>query len=189
MEHSSGRRGFVVTAAATGALLLTAGTAYADLSPAQLRTVTDTYLFQLSLDSFSETRERQPYADQLDWSSDGCSMSPDEPLGFQFRPSCQRHDFGYRNYKKQQRFTEQTRKQIDDNFRADLYSACGSDLACRATANIYYFAVREFGGVASSTGQAIDLAQIKPILSSAGDLLEWRAVNARGEVVEVGSAG
>ena len=35
----------------------------------------------------------------FDWSTDYCSASPDQPLGFDFRLSCWRHDFGYRNYK------------------------------------------------------------------------------------------
>ena len=35
----------------------------------------------------------------FDWSTDYCSSSPDNPLGFDFRLPCWRHDFGYRNYK------------------------------------------------------------------------------------------
>ena len=35
----------------------------------------------------------------FDWSTDYCSSSPDQPLGFDFRLPCQHHDFGYRNYK------------------------------------------------------------------------------------------
>src|SRR5215210_2485170 len=35
----------------------------------------------------------------FDWSTDYCSSSPDNPLGFPFQTSCARHDFGYRNYK------------------------------------------------------------------------------------------
>ncbi|MCI2420577.1 phospholipase [Saccharopolyspora sp. K220] len=189
MDRSPARRGFFATAAATGALLLTAGTAYADLSPGKLREVTDEYLFELSLDSFTETRTEQPYADQLDWSSDGCSMSPDEPLGYEFRTSCDRHDFGYRNYKAQDRFSEANRKEIDDNFRADMYSVCGSDLGCRSTANIYYYAVREFGGASTSTADAVDLAQIVPVHASNGSLLAYRALNAEGQVVEFGANG
>src|SRR5437879_1240621 len=46
-------------------------------------------------------RDDQPaWADYaFDWSTDFCSASPDEPLGFDFRLPCARHDFGYRNYK------------------------------------------------------------------------------------------
>jgi phospholipase A2-like protein len=168
VERSPARRGFFVTAAATGALLLTAGTAHADLSQTELRAVTDEYLFEISLDTFTETRADRPHADQLDWSSDGCSMSPDRPLGFKFRTSCNRHDFGYRNYKKQDRFTEANRKEIDDNFRADMYSICGNDLACKSTANVYYYAVRQFGDTSLSTADALDQTQVKPMLSGLG---------------------
>src|SRR5689334_6208169 len=31
----------------------------------------------------------------FDWSTDYCSTSPDNPLGFPFATSCARHDFGY----------------------------------------------------------------------------------------------
>ncbi|MBB5155683.1 phospholipase [Saccharopolyspora phatthalungensis] len=189
MESSVPRRGFVATAAIAGTLLLAAGTAHAELSQTQLQTVTDHYLFEISLDSFTSTRAGMPHADQLDWSSDGCSMSPNEPLGYKFRTSCERHDFGYRNFTKQHRFTEDNRRRIDDNFRADMYSVCGNDLGCKGTANVYYFAVREFGGASGSTAHAVDLAQIQPLVSSVGSLLEYRAVNTEGAVVRLGATG
>nr|WP_179724850.1 phospholipase [Saccharopolyspora hordei] len=176
------------SAVATGALLLTTGTAHADLSPAELRATTDEYLFELSLDAFTQTRAERPHADQLDWSSDGCSMSPDEPLGYQFRTSCDRHDFGYRNYTKQDRFTEAGRKAIDDNFRDDMYSVCGDDVACKGTANVYYFAVREFGGLTGSTAEAVEHAQIQ-LLPSDGGVLKFQLVNAAGRLVQLTAAG
>ena len=37
---------------------------------------------------------------RFNWSTDYCSSSPDNPLGFNFTLSCYRHDFGYRNYKE-----------------------------------------------------------------------------------------
>src|SRR5262249_32059658 len=43
---------------------------------------------------------------QFDWSTDYCSDSPDQPLGFDFRLPCARHDFGYRNYKALQLFAK-----------------------------------------------------------------------------------
>ncbi|MEV0704498.1 phospholipase [Saccharopolyspora sp. NPDC050389] len=189
MERSPARRGFFTCAAAAGALLLTAGTAHADLSQTRLRAVTDEYLYETSLDAFTETRAEQPYSDQLDWSSDGCSMSPDKPLGYKFRTSCDRHDFGYRNYKKQDRFSEDNRKKVDDNFKADMYSVCGSDVVCKGTANIYYYAVREFGGTTGSTAEAVELAQVKPVFSGSGSLLEYHAVNAMGGTVRLGANG
>ncbi|MEB3366981.1 phospholipase [Saccharopolyspora mangrovi] len=155
------RRGLIATVAATGALLLTGGTAFAaDLTPEELQKTTDSYLYEHSLDEFTETRSEQPHADQLDWSSDGCSYSPDSPFGYKFLQSCHRHDFGYRNYKKQERFSEDNRLEVDDNFRDDMYSVCDGDRACEATADLYYQAVRQFGGSASSLAEAVEMADV-----------------------------
>lgn len=82
----------------------------------------------------------------FDWSTDYCSSSPDNPLGFNFTLSCYRHDFGYRNYKKQGRFNETTRLTIDNRFKSDLYTICNGNWACNRTADVYYAAVRQFGG-------------------------------------------
>ncbi|GAA3642778.1 hypothetical protein GCM10022267_31750 [Lentzea roselyniae] len=101
------------------------------------------------------------HAGQLDWSSDGCSYSPDNPFGFKFLPTCHRHDFGYRNYKRQGRFSEANRLRIDNNFKSDMYKQCGSNWTCRRTADLYYAAVREFGGSASSTATSIQQAGLK----------------------------
>ncbi len=44
--------------------------------------------------------DRGPWAGYgFDWSTDYCSASPDNPLGFDFTLACWHHDFGYRNYK------------------------------------------------------------------------------------------
>ncbi|GLZ40153.1 phospholipase [Actinokineospora sp. NBRC 105648] len=138
-------RGAVTSIAATAALVAGAGVAAADLNPTQLRSTTDSYLFSQSLNTFQSTRAARPYANQLDWSSDGCSNSPDNPFGFNFVKACYRHDFGYRNYKKQARFNETTRLQIDNNFKSDLYTICAGNWSCNRTADVYYAAVRQFG--------------------------------------------
>ena len=139
-------RAAVTSIVAAGALVTGAGTASAALDPAQLRSVTDTYLYSQSLSTFQTTRYYRPYADQLDWSSDGCSNSPDNPFGFNLVKACYRHDFGYRNYKRQGRFTETNRKAIDDNFKRDMYTVCAGNWACNRFADTYYLAVRQFGG-------------------------------------------
>ncbi|KAK4464527.1 prokaryotic phospholipase A2-domain-containing protein [Cladorrhinum samala] len=111
-------------------------------------TITDQLLFQSTLPQFTAKRNaRDPPT--LDWASDGCSSSPDNPFGFPFVPACHRHDFGYRNYKVQARFTDANRLKIDDNFKKDLYYQCSgvsSSGVCRALADVYYSAVRLFGG-------------------------------------------
>ena len=62
--------------------------------------------------------------------------------------SCQRHDFGYRNYKAQSRFTDSNKLRIDNNLKSDLYNQCATESlteVCDATADVYYAAVRAFG--------------------------------------------
>jgi hypothetical protein len=83
-----------------------------------LYAVTDELLFSLALPDFIRRRNaRDPY--YLDWFSDDCSWSPDNPYGYPFKPACNRLDFGYRNYKKQLRFTDSNKLRIDNNFRSE----------------------------------------------------------------------
>ncbi|KAF2261739.1 hypothetical protein CC78DRAFT_447596, partial [Lojkania enalia] len=111
---------------------------------------TDRLLFSTSMAAFEAARNAHN-PPTLDWSSDGCSSSPDNPFGFNFVQSCHRHDFGYRNYKKQNRFTTANKARIDDNFKADMYAQCETEggafevAACKGVANVYYEAVKEFG--------------------------------------------
>ncbi|MFC4588699.1 phospholipase [Sphaerisporangium corydalis] len=143
-----------VAFAAATATLATALPAYADLSAVELQTKTDQYIFTDSIGTFLQERAAQPYATQIDWSSDGCSWAPDKPQGFDFLPSCQRHDFGYRNYKRQSRFNEDNRGQIDINFKDDMYDVCRKysgtqaykGVICRGIADTYYATVRNLGG-------------------------------------------
>jgi hypothetical protein len=151
-------RAIVTSLAVAGTVLAGSATASAALDPAQLRQTTDSYLFSYSLNGFQTVRAQQPYASQLDWGSDGCSSSPDNPFGFNFVKACYRHDFGYRNYKKQSRFNESTRLSIDNNFKEDLYEICNGNWACNRTADVYYAAVRQFGNSSLSTAQAVDKA-------------------------------
>jgi hypothetical protein len=122
------------------------GTAAAALGPTQLARTTDRYLHKASLVGFQRARAQRPYARQLDWSSDGCSNAPDNPFGFNLVRACQRHDFGYRNYKRQGRFTAAARLRIDNRFRADMYRVCAGRWACNRFADVYYAAVRRYGG-------------------------------------------
>lgn len=81
-----------------------------------LEQLTDRYLFSTVLPTFLQYRAQQN-PKTLDWSSDGCTSSPDNPFGFPFTPACERHDFGYRNYKAQNRFDSDSRFRVDSNFR------------------------------------------------------------------------
>lgn len=87
----------------------------------------------------------------FDWSTDLCSSSPDQPLGFDFRMSCRRHDFGYRNYKAVNRFPA-NKSRIDDAFYFDMRQVCArysgvSKSTCDGLAWTYYQAVRQFGSL------------------------------------------
>ena len=142
------RRAARATAAAIGvSVALVAGTVAADVAFADdVEQITDQYLFSASLTDFQQLRADQPNGDQIDWSSDGCSNAPDNPFGFNLVKACYRHDFGYRNYKRQGRFTESSRLTIDNNFKDDMYEVCNGNWACNRFADTYYLAVRQFGG-------------------------------------------
>ncbi|MBM2615574.1 phospholipase [Actinoplanes sp. LDG1-06] len=106
---------------------------------------------------------RQPWASyNFDWSTDYCSSSPDNPLGFKFDLSCWHHDFGYRNYKAIGTFSA-NKSRIDDTFYADLKRVCAtyssvSQAACYSLAWTYYQAVKIFGSVAAVKQADIDKA-------------------------------
>ncbi|POS69609.1 hypothetical protein DHEL01_v211998 [Diaporthe helianthi] len=113
-----------------------------------LNTITDRYLFDIGLDQFVTFRNARNPA-TLDWTSDGCSDSPDNPLGFNYEPACYRHDFGYTNYRAQSRFTKSAKASIDSNFRSDLEWQCSFESLeslCNSLADVYYTAVRLLGG-------------------------------------------
>ncbi|ROT38592.1 secretory phospholipase A2 [Sodiomyces alkalinus F11] len=111
-------------------------------------TIVDNYMFSITLPSFS-THHRNRNPSYLIWTTDGCTTSPDNPFGFPFLPACHRHDFGYHNFRAQSRFTSNNKLRIDNKFRDDLYYQCnvnGHGSICRGLAEVYYAAVRAFGG-------------------------------------------
>ncbi|SCL13852.1 phospholipase A2 [Micromonospora rhizosphaerae] len=98
----------------------------------------------------------------FDWSTDYCSSSPDNPLGFNFALSCYRHDFGYRNYKAMGLFSA-NKSRLDSAFYADLKRVCATYSyvvrpACYSLAWTYYEAVSVFGSVAAVQQSDIDRA-------------------------------
>lgn len=74
-----------------------------------------------------------PFAESLDLSADGCSVpaigtlaigashkdNPTGPAELSFLPACERHDFCYRNFKKQNRFNDAEKEVIDEIFRKE----------------------------------------------------------------------
>ncbi|OIJ65358.1 phospholipase [Streptomyces mangrovisoli] len=85
----------------------------------------------------------------FDWSTDYCSDSPDNPLGFPFAMSCAHHDFGYRNYKAMGTF-DANKARLDTMLYDDLLRVCAAysgvtKTTCNSTAWTYYEAVKAFG--------------------------------------------
>jgi phospholipase A2-like protein len=98
----------------------------------------------------------------FDWSTDYCSDSPDNPLGFHFDTSCWHHDFGYRNYKAVGQFPA-NKDRIDSMFYADLKRVCATystvvQPACYSLAWTYYEAVHVFGSLAAVSQADLDKA-------------------------------
>jgi hypothetical protein len=101
----------------------------------------------------------------FDWSTDYCSSSPDNPLGFDFRLPCWRHDFGYRNYKAVGLF-EANKPRLDSAFYEDMKRKCATynyfvRPACYSLAWTYYQAVKAFGSVQLSQADLDRAARLK----------------------------
>ena len=101
----------------------------------------------------------------FDWSTDYCSDSPDQPLGFDFRMPCWRHDFGYRNYKAVGQFPD-NKARVDDAFYYDLEAGCATYSsivrpACDSLAWTYYEAVHLFGSLAINQADLDRAAALK----------------------------
>jgi Prokaryotic phospholipase A2 len=119
--------------------------------PAVLASFTQTSVS--SYNAFFAARANQAAwaAYAFDWSTDKCSDSPDNPLGFPFENGCIRHDFGYRNYKAIGTFSA-NKARLDDMLLADLERVCArysglTKAACTSLAHTYYEAVHIFGSV------------------------------------------
>jgi len=118
-----------------------------------------------SYNSWLSARNNQAaWADyDLDWSTDYCSDSPDNPLGFDFKLSCARHDFGYRNNKRLGTFTSDVKARVDSAFYEDLKRKCATYSwvvrgACYSLAWTYYQAVKAFGSLAAVSQADINKA-------------------------------
>ncbi|MFI2710080.1 phospholipase [Micromonospora sp. NPDC018662] len=161
----------LATTLATGviALLTTLGLAApaaAAVSTQQKLSVLSTWT-QTSASSYnawnSARLNKTPWAGYgFDWSTDYCSSSPDNPLGFSFNLSCYRHDFGYRNHKAMGIFAA-NKSRLDSAFYEDLKRVCATynsvvRPACYSLAWTYYQAVSVFGSVAAVQQADLDRA-------------------------------
>ena len=86
----------------------------------------------------------------FDWSTDYCTRAPERPLGLPFELACQRHDFGYRNYRAAGTLAAH-KPRIDRALHADLRRVCARQprpatrITCNGLAWTYYQATRFFG--------------------------------------------
>ena len=110
--------------------------------------------FDLDITSFARQRFslRRQYP-TLDWTTDGCSapIVGSEGRSFNFRTACDRHDFGYRNFKNLGIFDTSTRTLIDEQLHRDMNRSCDSQrrtfkVRCIAWSEVFYTMVRAAGG-------------------------------------------
>ncbi|MGC4748918.1 phospholipase [Micromonospora sp. DT201] len=160
----------LATLFASGALALlatlTIASPAAAVTPAQRLSVLSSWT-QTSASSYNSWNSarvnRTPWAEyNFNWSTDYCSSSPDNPLGFTFNLGCYRHDFGYRNYKAVGQFPA-NKSRLDSAFYEDLKRVCATynpivRPACYSLAWTYYQAVSIFGSVAAVQQADIDRA-------------------------------
>jgi len=102
------------------------------------------------LDDFLDYKDSEEQDPDLDYSDDGCSNSPDSTFLYDFTEACERHDFGYRNYKRLGLFDEE-KGNVDDQFLEDMRDHCATrsvfkQPGCYAAAEAYHQAVSELGG-------------------------------------------
>jgi hypothetical protein len=124
--------------------------------PAPPQSVAHTLMFRTSLASFVAASHSTMRDHRLDWSTDGCSAPIVGSTGrtFNFTHACQRHDFGYRNFKALQGgkwWTPTLRHRIDQVFLSDMYRHCATRSRttrhmCRTWAKTFYRAVRTYAG-------------------------------------------
>ena len=128
-----------------------------------------------SYNSWNAARLNQPAwaSYQFDWGTDYCSASPDQPLGFDFRLSCYRHDWGYRNYRAMGQFPS-NKSRLDDAFYQDMRRKCGQynsivRPACYSLAWSYYQAVKQFGNLAVPQAELDKAATMKAAAQARAD--------------------
>lgn len=94
-----------------------------------------------ALETFTLARRAQSPS-CFNWTSDGCTKSPDKPGGFDFLPACHRHDFGDIYLKTRGEWIPENKLKVDDMFREDMFSVCEKKEglekgACRGLAEVY----------------------------------------------------
>lgn len=150
MRAQRHRVGTLLATSTAGVAALALAAAPAQAAPADKPRVLAgwTQTVTASYDAWAAARANQSAwaAYDFDWSTDYCTKSPDNPLGFPFELSCARHDFGYRNYKKVGEFPV-NKARLDRALYEDLKRVCGrysgtKKASCDGLAWTYYQAVK-----------------------------------------------
>ena len=131
-----------------------------ELLPAQLTEV-DVLISLTDMASFVSLRHDGGYIANHcwhNWTTDDCSAPGfgSTGLSYNFISPCQRHDFGYRNYKRidtesgEKIWNAENKFATDDQFLEDTREHCSTRIfylkaQCLAWAQTYYYAVRAFG--------------------------------------------
>jgi phospholipase A2-like protein len=152
----------------SSAVLMASGAVALAAAPTKAAVLSDwTQTSATSYATWNAARQNQSaWADYaFDWSTDYCSSSPDKPAGFDFKLSCYRHDFGYRNYKAAGQF-DAAKARLDSAFYADLGRKCDTydpivQPACDALAWVYYQAVKVLGVTTVSPADLDRAARMK----------------------------
>ena len=166
------RRTLVVLVSALALLIPSSAALAADSKATVLSNWTQTTA--ASTNAWNSARlDRGPWASYgFNWSTDYCSSSPDNPLGFDFTLSCWHHDFGYRNYKAMGQFPA-NKDRVDSMFYADLKRKCATYTSilqppCYSLAWTYYQAVSVFGSLVAVDRRDIERARQMKLQASAG---------------------
>ena len=117
---------------------------------------TSTWVFSTPLREFIAAADDPKHDGQLVWESDKCSAPVLGSAGktYDFTDACRRHDFGYRNFSRidgGKKWTKSLRERVDRRFLTDMRDSCAARktierAACRTWADLYYTAVRQYGG-------------------------------------------
>jgi hypothetical protein len=167
-------RAVAIVFAMVGAVLLgSAGSAVAAPSRATLLAAANAVEYE-TVGGSNYAYYKAKYPTALNWSKDGCSVpkyvvvSPALALVLRhysgtFQKSCDRHDFGYRNYGKNPANrplvrldpTRARKNSIDSRFLSNMNIQCDraythvweipAKAACKGAAKVYYTAVSRYG--------------------------------------------
>ncbi|PHH66125.1 hypothetical protein CDD81_188 [Ophiocordyceps australis] len=76
----------------------------------------DKLCFVCNLEQFDVEWNSPSRDPSFEWWTDGCTFSPNSPLGFDYLESCRRHDFCYHTLHQQGRFYPEVKIATDEVF-------------------------------------------------------------------------